>query len=378
VSLTVADRPLRIAIDCRPLVGNMTGIGRYTYCLIEEFAKRLDEVEYFLYAPRAVHLPDECRRDGRFRLRVGRIRPALLWLHTAVPVWIARDRVDVFFGPNYAAPLLHFREYRTVVTVHDAVFALYPETMYWVTRLHCQLGLPLYVRDADAVITDTQSGIDDLLRHLPVEPDTLRAIPLAPFTHPFAGEQQVVGANAAVDRPYVLTVGTLEPRKNLERLLRAFASMSGSFGSVELVVAGSLGWGGVAVSALADELGVGGRVRVVGRVSDSELVALYTGATAFAFPSLYEGFGLPVLEAMSYGVPVVCSRASCLAEVCDSAALLFDPLDVGDIAAKLNLVLQDDTLRLSLREKGLARAGCFSWAATASASLEVLKAGALD
>jgi glycosyltransferase involved in cell wall biosynthesis len=256
-----------------------------------------------------------------------------------------------------------------VVTIHDLAFERFPE-LYpprWL-RLY-RRGVEIALREADAVLTPSRDTAVAVAAH-GVERERIHVTPLAADL-PAAAQ---TAPPPPYDVPYVLFVGTLEPRKNLPRLVRSFlAAVRDASLPHRLVLAGPTGWH---QDALANELAGdgGGRVHLPGRVAATELDALYRGADAVAYPSVYEGFGLPVLEALAYGKPTLSSTTSAMPEVAGDAALLVDPEDEDAIAGGLIRILSDDPLRAELSRKGPARAASFSWAATARATLDAYRA----
>jgi glycosyltransferase involved in cell wall biosynthesis len=254
-----------------------------------------------------------------------------------------------------------------VVTIHDLAFERFPE-LYpprWL-RLY-RRGLEIAMREAHAVLTPSRDAAGAVAAH-GVERERIHITPLAADL-----PLETTPPAAPYDTPYVLFVGTLEPRKNLPRLVRAFREAIGETSLPHrLVLAGATGW---QQDSLANELVAdgNGRVHLPGRVGALELEALYRGADAVVYPSLYEGFGLPVLEALAYGRPTLSSSTSSIPEVAGDAALLVDPRDDDAIAAGLVRILTDEPLRAELTKKGPARAASFSWAATAHATLDAYR-----
>jgi glycosyltransferase involved in cell wall biosynthesis len=257
-----------------------------------------------------------------------------------------------------------------VVTVHDLAFERFPDLFPRTWRLMYRLGLRAAVRRADAIVTPSRSTAEDLVSRTRVDPGRLHVVPLASSLEPGTREPAEVLARLKVPAPYVLSVGTLEPRKNLVRLVRAYRRVAGSGLPHALVLAGPLGW---RHEPLLREIALPGPGRVVltGPLPAEDLDALYRGAAAFAYPSLYEGFGLPVIEAMARGVPTVASTSSSLPEVAGDAAIGVDPRSVSQIADALGRVLGDEPLARDLGRRGRARAERFSWDETARLTLEV-------
>ncbi|HXF56418.1 MAG TPA: glycosyltransferase family 1 protein [Actinomycetota bacterium] len=260
---------------------------------------------------------------------------------------------------------------RLVVTVHDLAFLVHPGALTTTWRLLHRAGLRRTVRTARAVIAPSRHTAEDLLRRTRLPADRVHVVPLAPALPEGAADVSAVLDRLKVRRPYVLFVGTLEPRKNLVRLVQAYRRVAAGVPHA-LVLAGPMGWRPRPLLQAVAEEGPG-RVVLTGRLPEEALDALYRGADAFVYPSLYEGFGLPVLEAMARGIPCVVSAASSLPEVAGEAALLVDPRSTADLAGAIERVLTDGALAERLREAGRAWAGRFSWDETARRTLKVYR-----
>jgi glycosyltransferase involved in cell wall biosynthesis len=276
------------------------------------------------------------------------------WYLGALPAKARRDHVDVLHCPTQRAPV--HSPVPLVVTFHDLAVLRHPETFNRWTRVYSRRALPRVARAAARLIAVSEFTKRELLELLDVPEEKVRVIPNAvgePFT--------AVGEAAEGD--YVLAVSTLEPRKNLTRLVEGYerAGLNG----LPLLVAGAAGWGAVRVG--------GAGVRLLGEVGDEELARLYRGARCVAYVSLYEGFGLPVLEAMACGTPVVAARTAALEEVSSDAAVLVDPLDPDAIAAGLNEAIDR---REDLRKRGLERARAFDWHDVARETVAVYREAA--
>jgi glycosyltransferase involved in cell wall biosynthesis len=297
--------------------------------------------------------------------------------------WLGRPRLpssladnDIVHATNHAAVPPVRRGQRLVVTVHDLAFDrfpdLFPRRWLWLYRR----GLRAAIERADAIMVPSECVRDDLMGRADVEAERIHVTPLgASRQDRSAGmieNDRESLAEFGITRPYVLAVGTIEPRKNLVRLVRAYRRLATQGSPQSLVLIGDDGWG---AEELRAELEKGGPGRVVraGGFSTSTLATAYADADVVAYISLYEGFGLPVLEAMSAGAPVVTSNTSSLPEVAGDAALLVDPEDVGEISDALARVLTDLGLAEYLRRRGRERAAMFSWAATARATLDVYR-----
>ena len=364
---------MRIAIDARLWWEPRSGIGRYTRALTEELLRLAPEERWVLYVDRT---PGPAFPGAEVRCLPWPQR--LLWSVWHAPRDLRHRPVDVFHGVT-GFELPGRGPWALVTTVHDLVPlrlpALVPARHRWAVR--CLLGGA--VRRARRVIAVSETTRGELLARYRLPPERVVVVPEAAAPHfapPPPAALAAAHARFGLTRPYVLFVGLLEPKKNLSVLLKAVAALRrrGVWGDTELVVVGAPGWGPDPVHRV-QTLGLEGAVRFVGPVADAELPALYGGALAFAFPSLWEGFGLPALEAMAAGAPVVASNRGALPEVTGGAALLVDP-SPGPLADALGRLLADPLLRERLREAGLARAAAFSWERTARETLSVYRAAA--
>ena len=261
---------------------------------------------------------------------------------------------------------------RLVVTVHDLAFLVHPDAFPRRWALVYRAGLRRAVRSADALIAVSRHTAEDLMRRTRVRPDKVFVTPLAPTLPVTDVDVFEVLARHRIAQPYVLSVGTLEPRKNLTRLVRAYRRLAARGAPHSLVLAGPVGWRPGELLTETTKEGPGSIV-LTGFVSESDLDALYRGADTFVYPSLYEGFGLPVLDAMARGVPTVVSASSSLPEVAGEAAVPVDPRSVAGMAEALERVTTDVALASRLREAGRARAARFTWEETARRTLEVYK-----
>jgi glycosyltransferase involved in cell wall biosynthesis len=262
-----------------------------------------------------------------------------------------------------------------VISVHDLAYRRYPQYYSLRVRLLLSLLVPLSARRAERVVTLSENSKQDIVRECGVSAEKVIVIPAgAPPEFRVVEDSarlEAVKARYDLHKSFVLAVGNLEPRKNLVRLVRAYAALrqSGAI-SHQLVIVGQAHWQGSVVSREAKELGLAGEVVFTGYVPTDDLVSLYNAATTFVYPSLYEGFGLPILEAMSCGTPVITSNVASMPEVAGEAALLINPRSVEDLAQALGRVLADETLRYELEEKGLHQASQFSWEQTARLTLQ--------
>ncbi len=360
----------RIGVDARLLTQTITGIGRYSH----EMLRRLIETEHewFLYAPTPITVGEWQRanvtvRESRFAGRALR----LMWAGTALPRQAARDRLDLFWSPTHRLPRFMPADIATVVTVHDLVWKHAGETMPAINRWLDARLLPQAARLADRIITVSQNTADDLIAEVPEADGKVDTIPLGVAQpEPIADNAELPGLN--LDEPFLLFVGTLEPRKNLRRLMEAYSRLTDQQQSdARLVIVGGSGWGGVDARSMAAEFGVTERTEVLGYVSEPQLIALYEKALFLAMPSLYEGFGLPLLEAMIRGTPVLTSNRASMPEVAGDAGLLVEPDDVESIRSGLERMLTDAPLRQRLAGLARGRAKAFTWDRTVSETLKV-------
>jgi len=364
---------MRIGIEASPLIWERTGIQNYILGLLGGMAAEAPDDEFVLYTNR--RLPFDPGLPPNFGISVvDRPSPRFqLWFQTALPLRMRRDRLDVFHGTFYRLPLV--LPVPAVLTVHDLSGLLMPELHTRKTHLVNRM-YPLFVKRADAIIAVSRATADEIAGRFPGAAGRTVVVHEAPA----AGMRRVTdGAELRRVREahrlperFVLFLGTLEPRKNLATLLEAFATVSARIPH-HLVLAGAPGWKTAAMEERLSSEGLCDRVRLLGRVPGEDLPALLSLCDVFVYPSLYEGFGLPVLEAMACGAPVVTSSVSSMPEVAGGAALLADPRSPGDLARALESVAGDAALREDLSARGLARAAAFSWERAARETLAVYR-----
>jgi glycosyltransferase involved in cell wall biosynthesis len=277
---------------------------------------------------------------------------------------------DVLHATNHAAVPPAGEGQKLVVTVHDLAFESFPGMFPRGWRLLFKAGLRAAVRRADAIITPSRNTAEDVLSRTDVDPGKLHVVPLASSMPTGTLDADEVLARLKIPTPYVLFVGTLEPRKNLVRLVRAYRRVAANGFPHALVLAGPLGWHH---ESLMRELALRGPgdILMTGPLSDDERDAVFRAAEVFAYPSLYEGFGLPVVEAMARGVPTVVSTTSSMPEVAGDAAIGVDPRSVREIARAIESLLSDVDLADRMAARGRAQADRFSWDETARLTLEV-------
>ncbi|HYX27163.1 MAG TPA: glycosyltransferase family 1 protein [Pyrinomonadaceae bacterium] len=368
---------MRIGLDGYPLCEPLTGVGHYTFELARALAQNFPADQFQLIAPHAFNAAviEQWERASRPNLQLVNLDLKSVrgrWWSFYLPRYLRRERLDLFHGTNYELPLWNRR--RTVLTVHDLSSLLYPELHRKQLARRMRLRLPLAVKIAKAVVTPTEVVKQELCSHLNVRPAKVTAIheaPRASFHPETPAECLLVRKSLGIEETFLLFVGTLEPRKNLLTLLKAFAQIIHETPlRPQLVIAGGEGWLMDETFALRDET-FAQRLRFTGYLEDHELRTLYSSCGAFIYPSLYEGFGLPPLEAMACGAPVIASRIAPLQETLGEAAILIDALDVNALARSIIQLLTDGGHRDDLIARGRARAKNFSWDATARATYRI-------
>ena len=358
---------MRVAFDATAIPDNRAGAGTYIVSLVNALARVDRDNEYVVFV-KPEHAAEFEALGPNFRLilvPVSSTPRRLLWEQTGLPLAVRRLKADVLHSPHYTMPLLPGGGYRQVVSFHDMTYLLMPELH---PRFHRRFFPPmmrLSVRRADRLLVISESTRRDLERLLPSAAGKITTTPLAagPVFRP-APPAEVLDActrYGLTPGRFLLYVGVLEPRKNVPMLLQAFAQIARHFPEVPLVIVGKKGWMYDAIFAELTARGLADRVVFTGYVPEEDLPRLYGGARAFVYPSLYEGFGLPVLEAMQCGTPVVTTDISSMPEVVGDAALMVHPDDMNGLAGALTRVLSDDALAADLRQRGLARAAEFSW-----------------
>jgi glycosyltransferase involved in cell wall biosynthesis len=330
---------------------------------------------YALFA-RGHWLDDDVAGTSNWRIEhvAAASRPGrMTWEQLQLPRRLDALGIDVLHSTHHTLPLMHLA-CRRVVTIHDLTFFRIPERYPPMRRFYMQTLTRLAARVADAIITPSNTVREDVVRMLRVPASKVTTVyeSAAPRFAPIdATTAAAIAREYGIDGPYVLSVGSIEPGKNRARLIRAMSMLRDAGFEHQLVIVGQKAWKFEKEIALVDQLGIRDRVSYLGYVKDGDLPALYSGAVAFAFPSLDEGFGLPVIEAMACGVPVLTSNVSATAEVASDAAVLVNPLSVAAIRDALQRLIADSDLRAELAARGLARASRFSWRRTADETHDV-------
>ncbi len=371
---------MNLGIDAR-LFHEQTGIGRYTRSLFAEYvhlnSSSQDQIYLFHDTPSPLFEADEL--PDNVHLVTAQCKRRIVWTNWCLPPLLRQHQVDVYHGVcNFELPLRKVCRY--VVTIHDLVPLFFPELVPKKHLLFFRLFMKRAAHTADVIITDSEHSKQDIVRYLQVSEKKVRVIYLG-FTPPDPHKSVRLSLPPVlrryhISRPYVLFVGVIEPKKNLERLVDAFARLRHRYAggqALQLVLAGGKGWFSEQLYQKVRTLNLENHVLFTGFVPDDDLPCLYRGAELFVFPSIYEGFGLPVLEAMSYGTPVVTSLSSSLPEIAGNACMLVDPLNPDAIFQGMLAVLTDNVTRDNMRTAGPRQAQKFSWKRTAEHTYQVYR-----
>ncbi len=370
---------MRIAIDYTAAGRQGGGIGRYTRELVGAILAANTAHTLTLFAA-AAGLGERWQRE-QARLRALAVAPhalhfrslpitddwmARLWqrLRLPIPAESFTGRADCFYSPDFVLPPLR-RHTSAILTVHDLSFLRYPETFTPALRRYLENAVPRSVARANHILADSNATRRDLIELLGVAPERISTLysGVAPDFNPKTApdERKRLQERYHIGARYVLAVGTVQPRKNYLRLMEACDPLAAE--GIELVIVGKPAW---LAEPILEAAAARSYVHLLGFARDEDLPALYRQAAAFAFPSLYEGFGLPVLEALACGAPVVASAASSVPEVLGNAGLLADPLDIPAWTEALQRLLADEPLCAALRQRGFARAQEFTWTRAAA------------
>ncbi|HEY4611658.1 MAG TPA: glycosyltransferase family 1 protein [Bacteroidota bacterium] len=370
---------MRIAIDGRTITRDRTGVGKYAERIVDALLRTDSRNEYTLFLTEdssSLHGPNlqKIFIPGYNRMGLNR-----WWENALLPSFLRQYAIDIFFSPAYALPLFSKpAATKFIVTIHDLIAYSYPESFTLKMRLWQRLFVQNAARQADRIIAASQATRSDLLRYSSVDPNNVIVVHHAveESFRPIQdiGLREKVRNKYALPEQFILTVGTIEPRKNHALLAHAYSRLPESIRKrYPLVIAGSQGWYAEKILTEIRQYNLGESLKFVGFVEHEDLPVLYNLATLFVYPSLYEGFGYPPLEAMACGIPVITSNCSSLPEVVGDAAPLIDPHDLQQLARQMELVLTDETLWRELRQKGLQRAAYFNWRRNAEETMKVFE-----
>ena len=347
---------MKIALDGMPLASPLTGVGHYTSELVRSLAFVAPNDQFEVISP----------------------KPGLLnrrWWSVGLPLYISRNSFDLFHGTNYEVPLWSRRT--SVVTIHDLSLLLYSEAHEPHLVRRARWRLPLMAKSASMIITPSASVKNEVCETLGVDAAKVAVTPEAPraiFKRREDAEVSGVRRRLGVSGDFILFVGTIEPRKNLHRLIEAFEQLLNTTSlSPQLVIAGGQGWLMDDFFSVIKQKKLEARICLTGYLHDEDLRALYSSCRVFVYPSLYEGFGLPPLEAMACGAPVITSRIASITETVGTAARLVNPRDTNDLSRAIVEMLIDDEMRKHFSEAGAEHVKKFTWEQTALKTLEVYR-----
>jgi glycosyltransferase involved in cell wall biosynthesis len=300
----------------------------------------------------------------------------MIYEQLVLPIVAWAKRADLIHSLHYTHPLLAFS--RRVVTIHDLTFLLFPELHTRGRRIIMPFFIRRAIKNADAVIFVSKATQDDAERLIGIGRNLRRVVPLGVAACPLVPQDdpasEIYLSEMGVERPYLLFVGTLEPRKNIIRIVHAFERVAESHPNLTLVLAGKFGWHTADLAAAMENSLMRLRIRHLGFVTEAEKWTLLRDCAMLVYPSLYEGFGLPVLEAMAAGAPVITSNLSSMPEVAGDAAVLVDPTSVEEIASGVDHLLNNEATRHHLSERGLRIVENYTWQNTAAATFNVYRA----
>jgi glycosyltransferase involved in cell wall biosynthesis len=376
---------MRVLIDATGVTRKKAGVGVYGKNLIDRLVAT-GQMELFLVVQdddpdldySGVPHVTVLRVSSRFLRKVA-LR--LLFEQTVLPLLVRRHRVDVVHSLHYSFPLFRFGA-KSVVTIHDMTSLLMPDMHIGIKMRYYRFFIRRARRWSDALIFVSRSAQEDFLARFgpPRGLSTVVYHGKSPVFHPRHDQAAIATVRAAYGLParYILYVGTIEPRKNLNRLVQAFATLASTYPEESLVIAGMMGWKQDHLFGLIRDLGLEDRVFFPGFVAEEDKALLIAGSNLFVYPSIYEGFGLPVLEALASGIPTVTSNLSSLPEVAGEAALLVDPKDTGALAGAMASIFDDLVLADTLRCEGPKQAAKFTWEHTADQTAAIYRALAIS
>jgi glycosyltransferase involved in cell wall biosynthesis len=371
-----------IGIDYTAAYEQGAGIGRYVRELMRALAAQDDRTPFRLFIAGATRRSLPSAPGPNFSWRPTRITPlwfARLWhrLQLPLPVEAFIGRVALYHATDFTLPPT-LPGVRTLLTVHDLSFARAPETTTPVLKAYLDKVVPRSVRRATHVLADSQATKDDLVELYGTPPGKVTVL-LGGVNPEFAPVTDMTARKAVRQRynipenPFIFSIGTVQPRKNHARLIEALAALGPEYQDVHLVITGGRGWLEGPIYQSVKDYGLAGRVHFTGFAQDHDLPALYAEARCLAYPSLYEGIGLPVLEAMACGIPVITSNISSMPEVAGDSALLIDPYDVDALTDALRRLLTDEALRADLIQRGFDQAAYFTWDRAAQQLREIYR-----
>jgi glycosyltransferase involved in cell wall biosynthesis len=353
---------MKIGVDVQSTVGEKTGIGIYTQYLLEALRKIDKNNDYIEY-----------KNPRWLQLNVAR---RVAWENILLPRQVSKTHPDLLFVPGFAPPLV--RPCKTVAVLHDLIGVLFPQNLGFFSRIYWSRWLPFATKQADFIICDSMSTRNDCVRLMKSGEEKVKVVYpgiLSGATGSATENDPAVMKKYGISGKYVLSLSTVEPRKNFPRLVEAWHAARKNFGDEKayLVIVGKKGWGWPSLKDKIELLGLENNVITVGYASEEEKAALYRNCEFFIFPSLYEGFGFPVLEAMSFKKAVIVSNNSSLPEVGGNCAMFIDPYDIKSMAGAISELMKNHALKMELAQKGFERSKTFSWEKAAREFLQIFE-----
>lgn len=369
---------MKIGIDFRYYIGNESGVGTYSRGLIDALCKEDNLNMYYLLINRDMPLDYPLKLGKNFVPIIFKQKVDIIWTQHVLPRYLSKNGLDAFHGLcNFEIPIM--KSCPCIITLHDLIPLLFPQLVPFKNRFLFNTLIKKAVKTADKIIVVSNSTKNDLINYLGIKEEKVRVIynGVKDIFNPIydMARIQKVKDIYGIDGEYILFVGVIEPKKNLQRLILAFKCLleRSEFKGIKLVISGKKGWFYKEIFAIIKKYDLSKHIVCTGYIPQEDLPVLYSGASIFVFPSIYEGFGLPVLEALRCGVPVICSKRASLPEIVGDGGYLIDPMDTDSIYYGIKKILEDSSFKDSLIKKGLTQASLFSWKYTALQTLEVYR-----
>lgn len=369
---------MRLGIDVSILSKGTNGIARVCLEVIEELKKT--DIEIVLFSSSKIQCCDQFRNSIEIiEANLKSFVLKFLWTHLRLPYLLKKNRITFFWGPAHKLPLFQNKDILYAVTIHDMVWKKFPKTMNKLGLLQERLLTNIVLNKADLIISVSETTKKDIINFNPDLEEKIHTVPNGINTSKFIKLKFNKGLSSDIKKPYILFVGTIEPRKNIARLIESFSDMPEYIKEkYDLVICGKPGWGGISIDKLAKDHEVERSIKQIGPVDHNDLMALYSNAFCGILPSLYEGFGLTVLEFQTYGVPILVSNAGAIPEVAGEGALYFDPYNISEITSQMERLLTDKNLRKDLSDLGTLNIQRFNWEITSNTILALFKRAFCD
>lgn len=363
-----------VGVEANAYYKNSAGTGVYIRSLVSVWQKNNPDVQLLLYAHNRPSQMDLGKKKNVLKRILNGFRD-IFWMQIILPIKLIRDRVDVLFCPAFLGPV--FSPCPKVINILDLSFIRYPQVIDRLYRFFLKCQLPLVISNANVILGISELSKKEIVELFKISPEKVKVTYLAcgPEYKVIEDPQQIENIKKKYSLPekFIIHVGTLEPRKNIPNLISAFGILKkNNLFEHKLAIVGGRGWYYEKIFEKVTELKLEKEVIFTGFVPEKDLPLLYNAADVFVFPSIYEAFSMPILEAMACGCPVICSRAASLPEIGGEAAVYFNPQNPEEIAAAILKVVSNENLKKELSLKGLAQAQKFSWEKAAAETLKVL------